>query len=161
MQTYDIYLNGVGYMLAKGPGGNAQGIYKDQATDPLTRSVSNSELLERAVFRFEDGAGLRHHDGSKRYRWGTNIDTRSGSLIRGPDWVLPGAVTGSWDSRVEDPDRIDAFPLSVNAADVQAYASGSWTNNGWILTHGGAGGESVDFSSREGANRPQLLVTYY
>lgn len=67
------------------------GSYSERHSDPFMRYVSSESRWAMAEFRFGDGAGSAQHDGSNRYRFGKNIDTRSGNLMRSPlhystDW---------------------------------------------------------------------------
>ena len=59
------------------------------------------------------------------------------------------------------PNATGAQYLTLNAAGVQLvkdWASGAVANNGVVLASSSSDG--VDWSSREGANAPQLIVTY-
>lgn len=85
LKNYDVYLNGKGYMLARDNQGNLlAGAYAEKHSDPFMRYVSTEKRWAEVTFRFSDGAGAEKFDGSNRYRWGRNIDTRSGNLLRGP-----------------------------------------------------------------------------
>lgn len=91
MSQYDIYLDGVGYMLAKdSKGGLIPGASREQIVDPFTQSMARDEPYTRVPFRFGDGAGLHRYDGSQRYEWGSGCDSRSGSLILAPERVQTG-----------------------------------------------------------------------
>lgn len=86
MREYDVELNGVGYMLVKGPDGRLlSSASRHQASDPFMNYVSQGERWKRQSFRFEGGAGLARCDGSPRYAWGMNVDSRSGDLELGPE----------------------------------------------------------------------------
>jgi len=90
LKNYDVYLNGKGYMLARDNRGNLlSGAYAEKHSDPFMHYVSTEKRWAEVTFRFSDGAGAEKYDGSNRYRWGKNIDTRSGNLLRGPamKWV--------------------------------------------------------------------------
>jgi len=85
LKNYDVYLNGKGYMLARDNRGNLlSGAYAEKHSDPFMHYVSTEKRWAEVTFRFSDGAGAEKYDGSNRYRWGKNIDTRSGNLLRGP-----------------------------------------------------------------------------
>ncbi len=91
MREYDIYLNGIGYALAKDSQGRLlSGAAREQAVDPFTAQLARDEPYTRMPFRFGDGAGLHHYDGSNRYEWGSGIDTRSGALILAPERFQTG-----------------------------------------------------------------------
>ena len=94
MSEYDIYLDGVGYMLAKDSQGRlVSGAAREQIVDPFTRHLSTDEPYSRAPFRFGDGAGLAEYDGSHRYEWGNCVDSRSGRLIPAPERIAIGEPT--------------------------------------------------------------------
>jgi len=81
---YDISLNGKGYMLVKDAKGRiASGAAREQASSPFTSHLSTGEKWQRETFTFEGGVGQRlFRAGYGKYRWGHNVDTRSGSLMR-------------------------------------------------------------------------------
>lgn len=92
MAEHDIYLDGKGYMLAKGASGDlVPGAVREQIIDPFTRAITAEEPYARATFRWGDGAGMSAYDGSYRYEWGNDVDARSGRLILAPERPLTGA----------------------------------------------------------------------
>jgi len=83
--NYDIYLNGQGYMLARdGQGRLLRGACQENRRDPFQYYLNSEQRWSEAEFRFGAGAGAIEYDGTHRYRWGENIDTRAGRLLRGP-----------------------------------------------------------------------------
>jgi len=82
---YDVYLNGLGYMLARdGRGRVMGGACQELGRDPVQYYLSSEQRWNEVLFRFDAGAGAIEYDGTHRYRWGENIDTRGGLLRRGP-----------------------------------------------------------------------------
>lgn len=107
MKEFDVYLNGLGYMLVKDDGGAfLQGAAQVTKTDPFTRYVSQEERWERRSFRFNQGAGALFDDESKRYAYGYDVDSRGGALKRGG--LAHSTRTGALDATYEivDPDNM-------------------------------------------------------
>jgi len=95
MMQWDVYLNGLGFMLAKTPDGRLlSGAIRDQRSDPFMRYVQENERWKRASFYFDQGAGAGRVDGSHRYRRGWRIDSRGGKLIRAPQVTVHQAESG-------------------------------------------------------------------
>jgi hypothetical protein len=120
MDEYDIYLKGKGYMVAKDEAGHLMaGSIQTQLSDPFTRFVSEGERSKRRSFRFKEGAGAIVDDGSKRYAFGYNIDSRSGNILRGPDAVstTSGSNTDYAVVQAADEDTIGDRTISTAGAD--------------------------------------------
>ena len=121
LKNYDVYLNGKGYMLARDNQGNLlAGAYAEKHSDPFMRYVSTEKRWAEVTFRFSDGAGTEKYDGSNRYRWGRNIDTRSGNLLRGPAMALVHTIFDQ--NRPVADDTIAAMEISNAAGANEGYA---------------------------------------
>lgn len=121
LKNYDVYLNGKGYMLARDNQGNLlAGAYAEKHSDPFMRYVSTEKRWAEVTFRFSDGAGAEKFDGSNRYRWGRNIDTRSGNLLRGPAMALVHTIFDQ--NRPVADDTIAAMEISNAAGANEGYA---------------------------------------
>lgn len=91
-RSYDITLDGKGYMLSKGVGGVLQsGSVQSRMSDPFSRFVSEEGKNAIQELFFDAGAGAERYDGTHRYAYGTNIDSRSSSLQVAPGWKVYGA----------------------------------------------------------------------
>lgn len=131
MREYDVFLNSLGYHLARQPGG---GLLSSSAlaqhSDLFSNYFSEQERWKLATFTFEDGAGLRRWaPGERRYRWGVNIDTRSGDVIKG---IFPTFCDGGAD---ED-DHLGGGPLpfvTSNATLGDVKIDNSGTQEGYAI----------------------------
>jgi acid phosphatase type 7 len=73
------------------------------------------------------------------------------------NWTKAG---GDYNSAGAGVNTVSGWTSWDLTTDVRAFVSGT-TFYGWIMTSNGAGNPSVTFSSREGSNPPQLIVTYH
>lgn len=97
LDRYDILLNDLGYQLARDQDGNVlSAAARTQLIDHFTRHVQETERWARVTFRFSGGAGIATYDGSHRYRWGDNLDTRGGRAIRGHKMALTEEEDDLW-----------------------------------------------------------------
>jgi hypothetical protein len=115
-KEYDVYINSIGYHLARSSGGGIpSGGERIQSVDPFSVHVSQEKPYEEVVFKFSAGAGQRYYDGSERYRWGANVDSRSGDLELGPYWRQNAPDSQVNDYRVMSP-SLDEWELSTATA---------------------------------------------
>jgi hypothetical protein len=131
MQAYDVYLNGVGYMVAKDEAGRfLSGAITEQKSDPFTRYASEEERWKVANLRFSEGAGALKYDGTKRYALGENVDSRSGDLMRGPavTYTAKRSQALACHHRSGDEDAISDIEISTAAGDWDGFAVRFTTN---------------------------------
>lgn len=115
VQQYDVYLDGVGYHLAKGQDGRLlAGSARERRADPWASYSSQGERWKRATFRMGDGAGVLEYDGSHRYRRGWSIDTRGGRLIRMPDMTFCEGASSTV-LQMDADDRDDATDEDISS----------------------------------------------
>ena len=82
--SWDCYIDGVGYALAKDSQGRlVSSAYREQRSDPFMHYVSQADRWKRQTFKFEGGAGATLVDGTGRYRRG-RCDTRGGNALLPP-----------------------------------------------------------------------------
>ena len=125
MDEYDVYLNAVGYMLAKDEQGHLlAGAISTQESDPFTRHIAEEERWKIASFRFSEGAGALKHDGTKRYAFGENVDTRSGDWMRGPEVTRTAkrALDHDFNQREGDLGAVTVVEVSNAGGDHDGYA---------------------------------------
>jgi hypothetical protein len=115
MGQYDIYLDGEGYHLAKGPDGQLlSGAAQERKVNPFTRFLGTEEQYQRTPFLFGDGCGLFMYDGSHKYSTAYDVDTRSGRLTIGPKHELcDGPSNTEW--IVIDPSYLNAEQLKLGS----------------------------------------------
>ena len=115
MGKFDIFLNGLGYLLMRDSKGRLMdGAAREQAVDPFSSHLTEDKW-QTATFKFGEGAGRKRYDSSERYRWGFGSDTRSGRFMLGPyvDFDI-----GTLDESI-------ATPASVTARSIQTGLLGT------------------------------------
>lgn len=84
--------------------------------------------------------------------WGTagaaNTSTDRYSTAIGTTNIPASPVTGDW------------YEWTLNLTEMQKMITGTYTNNGFILQAATEANDQIRYSSREGADAPQLLVTF-